>query len=934
MLPADAPDIKDANNAVQNDSGFFMCSICTREFSGLNSLKKHVPIHTRRIQHKCDVCGYVFGKKEYLLDHMRKHTGEVSPVCDVCGQTFNKSLKLKEHFKLHRNVAGNGAVNQLNPFRCHVCKNVFSRPELLGRHLNSAHAETVYKCDICEATFGDVRGKNHHMYNEHQLDAFHQKCVWCPVCNQGFTRHYNLKVHMYKSHGKDYIENNFSAAELAALIKPPPGTSASGTARASSSANVSTTNNITQSNQLSATKLTEAMMRSKLAQLSPELPTPVGKPTHYFDQGKGTQMLSCQMCPQQFLRKSDLYIHLDSDHGVILYGCTSCDDKFLDIMDLQDHVSLAHPGKAMGSPSTDEPHIVKRRPGPASKTNAPIESRGSSSSKVLADIVKNLAANAMANAVPIQKCEFCSKILDTPMKLRDHILNIHIKGFHYTCDLCDKAFPHQDHLDAHYKEKHPNLSKRAQNIRNALGLVEDAGPPSKRARSNPNNINSLQGTLSNTCNNNLPSSSILGCNLSVIPPSAPPAHLSSSISSILSASNSVKLSNTSSSIVVSSKPSDLFSTSKTSSFPVPILLPVKPQQPLNLVMHTSNNNVYETDTKEKPQAVVQKLDENGNEEAQIDKNDDNNNNNSINCNMNDLKNFSSAPTNNNNTIISITTGNPSPNNTSQLSPDCNNNTQVVVVNGTVEMPPQITGVPPVVVSNPPPPSNTVAAGGRKKSSSCPVCGVVLSPKTNVNVHLRTHSGVRPYECVLCLNRFRQKAHLMKHFRCSHNQKKPPHICLFCPLETVTSNDLYRHITDKHVKETDDMRPGLLAAKAEAQAAVAAANQAAASNAQPLGNGVSPDTHLISNDDSNNNVGEDMDDDIAASPSNNGDSPLNEAPESPSEIMEEDDVRYEAITEPFLFEEQVIYPCYVTLPYVTDELVEATGSLTHAMVSNR
>ena len=126
VLPADAPDIKDANNAVQNDSGFFMCSISTREFSGLNSLKKHVPIHTRRIQHKCDVCGYVFGKKEYLLDHMRKHTGEVSPVCDVCGQTFNKSLKLKEHFKLHRNVASNSAVNQLNPFRCHVCKECVS----------------------------------------------------------------------------------------------------------------------------------------------------------------------------------------------------------------------------------------------------------------------------------------------------------------------------------------------------------------------------------------------------------------------------------------------------------------------------------------------------------------------------------------------------------------------------------------------------------------------------------------------------------------------------------------------------------------------------------------------------------------------------------------------------------------------------------------
>ena len=176
---------------MQNDSGFFMCSICKREFSGLNSLKKHIPIHTRKVQHKCDVCGYVFGKKEYLLDHMRKHTGEVSPICEVCGQTFNKSLKLKEHFKLHRNV---GPTASMSPYKCHICQSVFARPDSLGNHLTVAHAETVYKCDICEATFGDVRGKNHHMYNEHQLDAFHQKCVWCPVCNQGFTRHYNLKV--------------------------------------------------------------------------------------------------------------------------------------------------------------------------------------------------------------------------------------------------------------------------------------------------------------------------------------------------------------------------------------------------------------------------------------------------------------------------------------------------------------------------------------------------------------------------------------------------------------------------------------------------------------------------------------------------------------------------------------------------------------------
>ena len=106
-----------ADGSAQNERGFYGCGICGREFSGLNSLRKHVPIHTRRIQHRCDLCGHVFGKREYLLDHVRSHTGEISPVCAVCKQSFAKSLKLKEHMRLHKNLNADGSVHDILPYR-------------------------------------------------------------------------------------------------------------------------------------------------------------------------------------------------------------------------------------------------------------------------------------------------------------------------------------------------------------------------------------------------------------------------------------------------------------------------------------------------------------------------------------------------------------------------------------------------------------------------------------------------------------------------------------------------------------------------------------------------------------------------------------------------------------------------------------------------
>ena len=522
---------------------------------------------------------------------------------------------------------------------------------------------------------------------------------------------------MYKSHGKEYIENNFSPAELAALMKSVP---------------------------------------------SPPAPAlPILHP-------------SVSMTPKPGPLSS----------------------KKLD------------PKSYNVNKKPKKKQSLLRKPGPASKTNAPPEKRGCTSlptylqltrvsrrssvrssvdernkENSLSEIVRKLAEAAASKQVrndEKQTCNFCPMVCKNQTELSLHLVNDHFKG------LIPLPMPTSERkrpLD----DAHERAVIRAKQIRQSLGLdvavYRRPGPKSSKLSFKDLNT---EGTLLDYKNRILPSTAVLSA-----------SKITSTVSSlrpVVLSSNSVP--------TVTSKP-------KT------VLRP--PTHIVNMMLNTataaaggSNNSTA---------GVTNSIDD------EMEENNNNNNNNEV-TNQNLMLNLMNKP---------------------------------------------------------------------RKKSECPVCGIILSPKTNVNVHLRTHSGVRPYECVLCLNRFRQKAHLMKHFRCTHNQKQPPHICLFCSLETATSNDLYRHITDAHSKETDELRPSLLAQRSDAAAAAKEAQQQETSTPDDQ-----PEMTLKN--------------------------------EIKTEQMEQDQVesspdqRYEPITEDFMFEDRVIAPCYVVLPFVSDEEIEAAGSI--------
>ncbi len=91
-------------------------------------------------------------------------------------------------------------------------------------------------------------------------------------------------------------------------------------------------------------------------------------------------------------------------------------------------------------------------------------------------------------------------------------------------------------------------------------------------------------------------------------------------------------------------------------------------------------------------------------------------------------------------------------------------------------------------------------GGQQELSgnSCAVCGKQLSVGTSWKVHMRTHTGEKPYKCELCDKAFTQKPNLIRHKRIHTGEK--PYKCDECNETFKRSESLRNHkVTFHHQK---------------------------------------------------------------------------------------------------------------------------------------
>ncbi|XP_021961681.1 oocyte zinc finger protein XlCOF26 isoform X1 [Folsomia candida] len=230
----------------------------------------------------CSKGSKAFKSNYELTDHLVMNAPDANVKCEVCNKVFKNRRNLSAHLRrLHS--------NRKRP-SCDTCHRELSTPANLRRHIDSFHSASEahrFLCTFpgCEKTYQHIRSLLHHVRIEHAENAVRHSCK---LCGKDFKTRPELEQHI-PTHTTEKPYNCATCGKSFAHRGTMKG----------------------------------------------------HEKTHLEKSAR--KVLQCHVCPQTFISKEGLRLHIRVVHeNQKNYPCTLCDKRFSKSSNLKGHVEARH----------------------------------------------------------------------------------------------------------------------------------------------------------------------------------------------------------------------------------------------------------------------------------------------------------------------------------------------------------------------------------------------------------------------------------------------------------------------------------------------------------------------------------------------------------------------------------------------------------------